>query len=100
MQYVVTGRDGTDEGALARRMAVRDAHIALSDQMKAAGSQLFGVAILNELGEMCGSTMVVDFDSREELEKWLEVEPYITGDVWRFVEVEPCRVGPSFVDQS
>jgi hypothetical protein len=27
----------------------------------------------------------------------LQTEPYVTGGVWQSIDVEPCRVGPSFV---
>ena len=41
--------------------------------------------------------MVVDFADRAELDQWLKVEPYVTGDVWRKIEVAPCRVAPMFM---
>jgi uncharacterized protein len=96
MQYLVTGRDGDDEQALDRRMAVREAHIALGDKLAASGNMLFAVATLDEDGQMNGSAIIVDFESRNELDEWLKIEPYVTGDVWRSVTVEECRVGPSF----
>lgn len=97
MQFIVIAHDGTDEQALQRRLAVREAHLALSDNMAASGHQLYGVALLNDAGKMIGSVMVCEFASREELDAWLEKEPYVTGDVWKRIEVMPCRVGPSFV---
>lgn len=96
MQFLVTGRDGSDAEALNRRMAVREDHIALGDKLRAEGKMLIGVALLNEAGDMAGSVILVDMDSREEIDEWLKVEPYVTGNVWHSVEVEPCRVGPSF----
>ena len=97
MQFIFIAHDGTDEQALQRRLAVREAHLALSDSMAASGHQLYGVALLNDAGKMIGSVMVCEFASREELDAWLEREPYVTGDVWKQIEVMPCRVGPSFV---
>ena len=97
MQYLVLGYDGTDEAALERRLANRQAHINLGDQMRAAGKMLFGVAILNEQDKMVGSMLVCDFASEEELNDWLSKEPYVTGKVWEKVVTHPCRVGPSFV---
>jgi uncharacterized protein YciI len=96
MQFLVTGRDGDDADALARRMAARAAHLELGDRMVAAGRHLFAVALLNDSGTMIGSVLIVDFASRVELDEWLAVEPYVTGDVWRSVDVQPVRVGPSF----
>jgi uncharacterized protein len=96
MQFLIIGRDGTDEKALERRMAARESHIELGNRMREKGKALFGVAILDETEKMVGSVYVCDFESREELDQWLAQEPYITGKVWQDVEVQKCRVGPSF----
>ena len=98
MQFLVIGYDGTDEHATDRRMAAREAHIKLGDQLVADGKLLFGVAILDDSGKMIGSTFIADFSSRAELDAWLAIEPYITGKVWERIEVKPCRVGPSFIN--
>lgn len=96
MRYIVIGRDGTDEGAQARRMAAREVHLALGDVYLASGNFLMAVALLNDSGQMCGSVMMVDFESRDALDAWLVKEPYVTGDVWKEIEIYPARVGPSF----
>jgi uncharacterized protein YciI len=97
MQFLLIGHDGDDAEALDRRLAAREAHIALGDQMVAEGRMLYGGAILGEADKMIGSVLILDFLSRDELDAWLKVEPYMVGDVWRRVEVLPFRVGPSFV---
>ena len=97
MQFIVTGLDGDDDGALTRRTAVRDAHLAGVVELKQSGKILFGTAILDDNEKMIGSVMVVDFSDRAELDQWLKVEPYVTGDVWRKIEVAPCRVAPMFM---
>jgi hypothetical protein len=82
---------------LDRRLAVREKHIALGDEMVAQGKSLFGAAILDDSGSMIGSMRVVDFSSKAELEEWLKKEePYVYGDVWKELNVVPCRVGPSY----
>ena len=96
MQFLVMGYDGADEGALARRMAAREKHLAGAEQLIKAGRILYGAAMLNERGEMAGSMIVTDFPDREGLDAWLKTEPYVTGDVWRRVEIVPCKVPPMF----
>lgn len=96
MQFLVIGYDGTDPGALDRRLAVRDQHVALGDQLRDKGNMLYGGAILDDSEKMIGSVLVADFPSREQLDEWLKVEPYMLGGVWERVEVQPFRVGPSF----
>jgi uncharacterized protein YciI len=48
--------------------------------------------MLDDAGKMIGSTMVVQFESEEELKEWLGKEPYIKGGVWEKFEVRPFRV--------
>jgi uncharacterized protein YciI len=96
MQFIVIGRDGTDSEALARRLAVREAHIKLGDRYRSENKHLLGVALLDDAGKMCGSVLLVDFSSRDELDAWLAEEPYVVGGVWQTIDVHPCKVGPSF----
>jgi uncharacterized protein len=97
MQFLIIGRDGTDDNALERRLAAREAHLALGDRMREQGKAIFGVAILNEADKMVGSVYICNFESRAELDQWLKEEPYVTGNVWQEIEITKCRVGPSFV---
>ena len=92
MQFLVIGIDGTDAEALSRRLAVRAAHIALGDQLLATGNMWYGAALLDDSGKMKGSMLLMDFASEEALQEWLAKEPYITGDVWRSVEIHKCNV--------
>ncbi len=92
MQFVVIAYDGTDAGALDRRLAARPAHLENARRMKEEGTLLTGGAILDDQGAMIGSVLVVDFPSRTGLDAWLASDPYVTGDVWRKVEARPFRV--------
>ncbi|MFF3359100.1 YciI family protein [Streptomyces sp. NPDC002917] len=89
--------DGTDDGALDRRLAVREQHIALGDKLIAEGHMHFGTAILDSDDKMIGSMLVLEYSTRAELDAWLAIEPYAVSDVWQTIEVKPVRVGPSFV---
>ena len=96
MQFLLIAHDGKDDLALERRLAARQAHLALGDQLKASGNLLFATAILDQSGTMAGSMLVLEYEDRAGLDAWLEREPYLTGDVWREVEISECRVGPAF----
>jgi uncharacterized protein len=91
MHFVVTAIDHTDEGALARRMANREAHLAGVRQLIANQQFLSGGAILDDSGKMIGSTLHVDFPDRVTLEACLQRDPYVTGRVWESVEIRPAR---------
>jgi hypothetical protein len=96
MQFLLTAWDGTDERALDRRMAARPAHLANAEHLQAAGRLCFAAAILDEAGRMIGTSAIYEVASRGELDALLETEPYVTGGVWKRIEIHPCRVGPAF----
>jgi uncharacterized protein YciI len=96
MQFLLIAHDGDDDDALNRRLQAREQHIALGDEMVANGSMLYGGALLDEQEKMIGSVLVLDFQTRQELDAWLKIEPYVLGDVWRRIDAQPFRVGPSF----
>lgn len=91
MQFLVIARDGTDAGAPARRLAVREAHLEGVRGMSAKGEMICGGALTDDGGAMIGSACIVEFESRAALDKWLTSDPYVTGDVWRDIEVTPFR---------
>ncbi|MDP4126245.1 MAG: YciI family protein [Bacillota bacterium] len=97
MQYIVTAYDGTDEKALERRLAVREEHLKSVERRFKAREHLYGGAILDDVGKMIGSMMVVDYNSREELDNWLKVEPYVVGDVWQKIDIQSCKIAPIFM---
>ena len=92
MQFMIVAYDGTDEDALNRRLAVRDSHIAGAIELKNKGNLIAGGAILDDAGSMIGSTTYVEFESRAELDAWLERNPYVTGGVWRDITITPIRL--------
>jgi len=94
VQFLVTGHDARD--SRERRLMLREEHIALARKLQAAGNLLYGVAMLDDEGQPCGSVLVAEFESRAGLDEWLGREPYVTGKVWERVEVKYCRVGPMF----
>ena len=40
---------------------------------------------------MVGSVLLTDFASREEVEAWVADDPYVTGGVWKDIEVLDFR---------
>lgn len=91
-QYLVTGYDYTDEGAFDRRMNVRPHHIDNLKVLKEKGNYLIGGAMVDDQGKMIGSTMIMQFETEEELEAWKQGEPYITQKIWESVDIKPFKV--------
>ncbi len=99
MQFLVLGYDGTDEGALARRLAVREPHLKGFKEKVEQGIFIYGSAILDDEGKMIGSMIICDFPSREAMhEQWLINEPYVLGEVWKRMEIHRTQV-PAFLTQ-
>ncbi len=61
-------------------------------RLKANGNFVIGGAMLNDEGKMIGSTMVLQFETKEQLQQWLDTEPYITGKVWEKMDLRPFKV--------
>lgn len=95
MEFAVIAYDGTDEGAMERRMAVREAHLKVVASLRE--HMIHGGAILNDEGQMIGSIMITQFPDRAAFDEWFNNDPYITGNVWQDVKVVPFRTAPSFV---
>ena len=96
MPFVVTAHDHEDDGALERRLKVRPEHMERCEQMVAAGTLQYAVALLDDDDRMIGSVMVVDLPTREDVESWLDDEPYKTNDIWERISITRGRVGPWF----
>ena len=88
MQFLVRAYDGA--GKLEKRMEVRPRHLEgmqkLSDHIVTAGR------LLDEEGKMKGSALIMNFDSRKELDDYIANEPYVLENVWEKIEVEPINV--------
>jgi uncharacterized protein YciI len=92
MQFLLIAYDGTDEGALERRMKVRERHLQNTAVLKKSGEFKCGGAILDDSGKMIGSMIVYDFPDRQALDACLRKEVYFTEGVWEKVEIKPFRI--------
>ncbi len=97
MHFIITGHDGSDDEALERRMNVREEHMLGVAKMVKQKKLLYAAAMLDDASTMIGSTMIVDFESREALDQYLESEAYVKGKVWEKIDVTPCKIPPVFL---
>ena len=65
-QFLVTAYDGTDEGALARRMAVRPGHQAAAKAYELAGKVVAGGPMLDAAGKARALWRGVAWEARGE----------------------------------
>ncbi|RXJ87826.1 YciI family protein [Arcobacter sp. CECT 8985] len=93
MQYLVIAYD--NDNALEKRLEVRDAHMQGAKKLMAEGKIINAGALIEE-DKMVGSTLYVDFETDDELNEWLENEPYVKNDVWNMDEFQivPVKLLP------
>jgi uncharacterized protein YciI len=91
-QYLITAYDYTDENALERRLSTRQLHLDGAGKLKEKGNFIKGGALLNELDQMIGSVLILQFEHPGDLEKWQENEPYLTHRVWEKITIQAFKV--------
>ncbi len=93
MQYLIIAYD--NEGVLEKRFEVRQAHLEGAKKLMSEGKIISAGALIEE-EKMVGSTLFVDFDSDDELNDWLENEPYVRNGVWNMEEFQivPVKLLP------
>jgi uncharacterized protein len=92
MQFLIIGRDGADDQAPARRKRARPAHIEMGERLRQSGNMWYGAALWDDNNQMIGSMLLMDFPSEQELQAWLDIEPYVVGKVWEKLEIQRCNV--------
>ena len=81
------------EGTVEKRLAIRPQHLARLEQLNAEGRLIVAGAMpkdpANPQAGCYGSTIIVDFDSREALDRWLQDEPFLKEGVYEHIDVKP-----------
>ena len=95
MLYAIIGEDRPD--SLADRLAVRPAHLARVDALKAEGRLVlagpFPAIDSPDPGPagFSGSLIVAAFDSLEAARAWAAADPYVAAGVYDQVSVKPFK---------
>ena len=87
-QFVIKAYDS--EGKLDKRMEVRPRHFEGMEKMKE--HILCAGGMLDKDGKMMGSLLIMEFESRDQLDEYLSKEPYVVEHVWERIEVEQMNV--------
>lgn len=92
---VIVAMDGSDEGAVQRRLAARPAHMERVAPAAAAGVLTLGCAVLDAPGgTMIGSVAVTAHATDAEARAFWEPDPYVQQDVWRDLRIWGTRIAP------
>ena len=88
MQFLINAYDG--DNMLEKRMEIRPRHLENIDRL--GKHVVFAGGRLNDDGNPVGSVMIMEFETKDELDEYLKTEPYIEAKVWDRVDVEPFNV--------
>ena len=88
MQYIIKAYDG--EGILDKRMEIRPRHLEGIERIKE--HVICAGGLLDDEGKMKGSVLIMEYESREQLDEYLANEPYVQENVWQKIEVERMNV--------
>lgn len=86
MPYVLICKDAP--GKLPVRLANRDAHLAYARE---SGKVALGGPLLDEAGQMTGSLVVIDVDTRAEADAFAAADPYALAGLFQSVEIMPWK---------
>jgi len=86
MRFVIFSKDKS--GSLSIRKANREAHLAWLKTDTAAEVLMAG-PWLNEDGDMAGSLLVVECESRAALDGWMSRDPYAAAGLPAEVTIKP-----------
>jgi uncharacterized protein len=92
---MVLAWDHEGEAGAARRDAARAAHTASIRMLWEKGHVVLGAGIRDDDGAITGSLVIVEYPSRDDVDRYLESEPFVSQSVWERVEVHPVFV-PDF----
>lgn len=89
--FVITCTD--HEGTLEKRLAVRPQHLARLEKLADEGRLIVAGAMPKNRDDLqagfYGSTLILDFDSREALDAWLADEPFLKEGIYAHIDVKP-----------
>lgn len=89
--FVITCTD--HEGTLEKRLAVRPQHLARLEKLADEGRVIVAGAMPKDRNDLpagfYGSTLILDFDSREALDAWLAEEPFLKEGIYAHIDVKP-----------
>lgn len=91
MQFTIIWLDWKDDKAMERRMKVRESHISLWEKLLASWNMWYGAAIWDDEKNMIGSILIYDFKDENELQDYLDKEPYVVWWVWKDIKIYKCN---------
>ena len=89
--FVLTCTDHED--TLEKRLAIRPQHVERLQKLDDEGRLIAAGALPKDPNDpqagFLGSTIIVEFESREALDAWIQEEPFLKEGIYAKIEVKP-----------
>lgn len=90
MYYIIFAQDNPN--TLEKRLEVRPAHLARLEKLQAEDCLLIAGPNPTEEGTgVTGSTVIAEFNSLEDAQKWASEDPYVDAGVYGDVIIKPFK---------
>ncbi|QLB42895.1 YciI family protein [Mannheimia pernigra] len=90
MYYIIFAQDNPN--TLEKRLEVRPAHLARLEKLQAEDRLLIAGPNPTEDGAgVTGSTVIAEFNSLEDAQKWASEDPYVDAGVYGDVIIKPFK---------
>ncbi|QLB40957.1 YciI family protein [Mannheimia pernigra] len=90
MYYIIFAQDNPN--TLEKRLEVRPAHLARLEKLQAEDRLLIAGPNPTEDGTgVTGSTVIAEFNSLEDAQKWASEDPYVDAGVYGDVIIKPFK---------
>jgi len=99
MKYSVIAWDKPGPEGVELRDALRAAHMEAITQRFHEGNVIFGAGFYDDEGLVRGSLVILDVESRADVDAYLETEPFVTGELWATVEVSELKVPDMYTER-
>lgn len=89
IHFIVNASDHPN--ALAKRLAVREEHLERATNLKKNGFILLGGATVRN-GQMDGSFLLVNAESKAQVEEYINTDVYHLEKVWKTIEIKEFKM--------
>jgi uncharacterized protein YciI len=97
---MVLAWDIPGDSGVALRDELRPEHTDTITARFHEGSVLLGAGIYDDAGVVYGSVVIMDCESRANVDSYLQSEPYMKGGLWERVEVHELKLPDMYLEPS
>ena len=90
--------DVPGESGVARRGELRAAHVEGVTERFHDGSVILGAGIYDDAGVVRGSVVILDCESRADVDSYLATEPFQVDGLWARVDIHELKLPDMYLE--